>query len=93
MNRRTFLCGLTFGVLSAPLTIEAQRARAKLAMLLTGTPAVGAPEYAVFTKQLGEFGWIEGQNLVIDRRWADAAEKFVALAVDTVREKPDVMTR
>ena len=91
MDRRTFLCGLTVGVLSAPLAIEARLAHAKLAMLLTGSAAVGAPEYAAFTKQLGDFGWIEGQNLVIDRRWADVAEKFVALAVDTVREKPDVM--
>jgi putative tryptophan/tyrosine transport system substrate-binding protein len=91
MDRRAFFSRLTFGALSAPLAIEAQLARAKLAMLLTGSPAVSAPEYTAFTKQLGDFGWIEGQNLVIDRRWADVAENFVALAVDTVREKPDVM--
>ncbi len=81
---------LAIGLL-VPLAAEAQQASAKLAMLLTGPPAVWALEYAAFTKQLSDFGWVEGQNLVIDRRWTDAAEKFVALTADAVREKPTVI--
>jgi ABC-type uncharacterized transport system substrate-binding protein len=87
MERRAFVIGVGSALLTAPLVVEAQQARAKLVMLLTGSPAVSAPEYAAFTKQLGDLGWVEGQNLVIDRRWADAADKFVALAADAVREK------
>jgi len=33
-----------------------------------------------------DFGWVEGQNLVIDSRWADAAE-----ALTQVREEPTVI--
>src|SRR5712692_2776333 len=75
----------------APLAAGAQPRPMRLAMLLTGPRADATPEYAAFMKQLGDLGWIEGQNLVIDRRWADAAEKFVALAADAVREKPTVI--
>jgi len=90
MNRRTFLCGLTLGTLGAPLAGEAQPTPMRLAMLLTGPQADATPEYAAFMKQLGNLGWIEGQTLVVDRRSADVAEKFVALAADAVREKPTV---
>jgi len=27
-----------------------------------------------------DFGWVEGQNLVIDSRWADAAEALTQFA-------------
>ena len=90
MNRRTFLCGLTLGSLAAPLAAEAQPTPMRLAMLLTGPQADATPEYAAFMKQLGNLGWIEGQTLMVDRRSADVAEKFVALAADAVREKPTV---
>jgi putative ABC transport system substrate-binding protein len=60
-------------------------------MLLTGPPATATPEYAAFMKQLGDLGWIEGQNLAVDRRWADAPEKFIGLATDVVQSKPAVI--
>ena len=60
-------------------------------MLLTGSPAVAAPEYAAFTQQLGDLGWIEGQNLTVDRRWTEAPERFVDLAADAVRAQPSVV--
>jgi len=82
---------LALSLTLAPLAVEAQPRPMRLAMLLTGPRADATPEYAAFMKQLGDLGWIEGQNLVIDRRWADAAEKFVALAADAVREKPTVI--
>jgi putative tryptophan/tyrosine transport system substrate-binding protein len=91
MDRRRFLCTLSAGLLAASGAGEAQQAPARLVMLLTGPPSGTAPEYAAFTKQLGDFGWIEGRNLTIDRRWADAAEKFLALAADALREKPTVI--
>ena len=72
----------------APLAAEAQPTPARLAMLLTGPPADATLEYAAFTKQLGDLGWNEGQNLAVDRRWADAPEKFIGIAADAVRAKP-----
>ena len=91
MDRRTFLVGTGSVLLAAPLTAEAQQAPLRLVMLLTGSPTGVAPEYVAFTKQLGDLGWIEGQNIVIDRRWADAPENFIGLAADAVRTKPAVV--
>jgi putative tryptophan/tyrosine transport system substrate-binding protein len=82
---------LTVSVTLAPLAAEAQPTPARLAMLLTGPPATATPEYAAFMKQLGDLGWIEGQNLAVDRRWADAPEKFIGLAADVVQSKPAVI--
>src|SRR5215510_5617513 len=81
---------LALGLILAPLT-EAQQAPAKLVMLLTGAPTTSGPEYAAFNEALCQLGCVEGQTLVIDRRWADTAEKLVTLAADTVREKPSVI--
>jgi len=91
MRRIGLAVVLALSLYAAPLNAGAQQARAKLVMLLTGSPAVSGPEYAAFNKTLGELGWVEGQTLVIDRRWADTAEKFVTLAADAVLEKPTVI--
>jgi ABC-type uncharacterized transport system substrate-binding protein len=82
---------LVLSVTVAPLTAEAQPTPARLAVLLTGPPATATPEYAAFMKQLADLGWIDGQNLAVDRRWADAPEKFIGLAADAVRAKPTVI--
>ena len=60
-------------------------------MLLTGPPGVATPEDAAFAQQLGDLGWIEGQNLTVDRRWTETPERFVDLAADAVRANPAVM--
>jgi len=91
VNRRAFVTGLG-ALLATPLVAEAQPTRPRLAMLLTGSPAaVTAPEYAAFTKQLSDLGWIEGQNIVVDRRWTDTPEKFSGLAAEIVRIRPAVI--
>jgi putative ABC transport system substrate-binding protein len=90
MDRRTFVAG-SLAFLVAPLVGEGQPTPARLAMLLTGSPRVAAPEYAAFTKQLSDLGWTEGQNLAVDRRWTDAPEKFIGLAADAVRARPAVI--
>jgi putative tryptophan/tyrosine transport system substrate-binding protein len=39
-----------------------------------------------------ERGWVEGQNMVLDLRWAEGdLERLPALAADLVRLKPDVI--
>jgi putative tryptophan/tyrosine transport system substrate-binding protein len=45
-----------------------------------------------FRKALQDLGYIEGKNLVIDRRWAESrAERFPDLAAELVALKPDVI--
>ena len=84
-GRRSFVVSALMLLVAPP--VHAQPGRARIAMLLTGSPAVAAPEYAAFTQQLRELGWSEGQNLMVDRRWADAPDAFSALAVEAVRAR------
>jgi putative ABC transport system substrate-binding protein len=90
INRRAFLSGAV-AAFTVSRAAHGQPTRARIAMLLTGSPAAAAPEYVAFTQQLSDFGWIEGQNLTVDRRWTDAPQRFDDLAADVVRAGPAVI--
>jgi putative tryptophan/tyrosine transport system substrate-binding protein len=40
---------------------------------------------------LHELGWIEGQNIIIERRWSPSADRLPKLAAELVRMKVDVI--
>jgi putative ABC transport system substrate-binding protein len=40
---------------------------------------------------LAELGYVEGQNLVIDRRFDERGDRLAALAVELVGLKPDII--
>jgi len=40
---------------------------------------------------LKEFGWVDGQNVVFDRRFAESDGEARTIATDMVRLKPDVI--
>jgi putative ABC transport system substrate-binding protein len=47
----------------------------------------------VFAEALRELGWVEGQNIVIEDRWADGrTDRLPALAAELVRLKVDLIT-
>jgi putative ABC transport system substrate-binding protein len=49
--------------------------------------------YTAFDDELRKLGWIEGQNLAIDRKEAEGrSERFRDLAAEAVRVRPDVIT-
>jgi len=51
-----------------------------------------APAVSAFWDRLRELGYIEGQNLVLDARWADSQpDRLPELAADVIRRKPDVV--
>jgi putative ABC transport system substrate-binding protein len=55
------------------------------------TPEAARPWEALF-QGLRELGYIEGQNLAVERRWADGrAERYHELAAEIVALKPDVI--
>jgi putative tryptophan/tyrosine transport system substrate-binding protein len=89
MNRRTFLCGLTLGTLAAPLAAEAQQA-AKVYRIGYLSPGSGI-EYRDegFRQALGQRGYVEGMNLVIEWRFTKGRPIAPELAAELVRLKLD----
>jgi putative ABC transport system substrate-binding protein len=68
---------------------------ARIAFLgLTPAPAASAllPEVAAFQQHLRELGWVEGQNLTIEWRWAEGSlERFATLVEEMVRLPVEVL--
>ncbi len=91
MDRRTFLATIAGGLLAAPLAAEAQQAgkAARVGVLFFGTPE---PFGERFRQALLEHGYIEGQNLVVEYRWASGrTDRLAGLAAELVRQDVDVI--
>ena len=93
MDRRTFVGALTVGAFAtASRTATAQQAVGvrHVGILTAGAlPRIVPP---AFVNDLRELGWVEGQNLVFDRRGGDGnSERVPALAAELVQMKLDVI--
>jgi putative tryptophan/tyrosine transport system substrate-binding protein len=94
MKRRNFL-GVLTGATSWPVMALAQQAVAKVARigwLVTGSPASYRMSLASFLDGLKAQGYIEGQNIKIEYRWAEGdIVRLHKLADDLVEQKVDVI--
>ena len=93
MDRRRFLLTSLAGALAAPLAAEAQQAGR---MYRIGYLGEGTLEYALVLdetlRELGNLGYVEGRNLVVERRFAAFKyDRLPDLAAELVRLKPDVL--
>jgi putative tryptophan/tyrosine transport system substrate-binding protein len=85
-------------LLAAPLGAEAQKSEkmARVGILGIG-PAPGPQELAKsistnpFWLSMRRFGWVEGQNMVVERRFGESADQLRTGAADLVRLKVDVL--
>jgi putative ABC transport system substrate-binding protein len=80
--------------LAAGVTAEAQQpAKApRIGFLITSSPSTIAPRMDAFRQGLRELGYVEGKNIVIERRHADGkSDRLPALAVELVNLKVDVI--
>ena len=77
----------------APLAAGAQQARKVplVALFLTGSPSASEPMTAAFQQGLRDLGYVEGQNIAVEFRWADRPQRVSPLAIDLVRSKVDII--
>ena len=98
IDRRTFLAGTGAVLLAAPLAAEAQKSErtARVGILGIG-PAPSPQELAKsvstnpFWLSMRQLGWVEGHNMVVERRFGESADQLRTGAADLVRLKVDVL--
>jgi putative ABC transport system substrate-binding protein len=91
MNRRTFIGTLAGGLVAAPFAADAQPAAQvpRIGVLESNSSSKGLVS---FKQGLKERGYVEGQSIVFEYRWANGkVAEFPRLAADLVRLKVDVI--
>ena len=96
MRRREFstlLCGAATASTVWPLPLGAQqKATPVIGWLGISTPGPSAPSLAAFRHGLNEIGYVEGQNVAIEYRWAEGRyNRLPALAADLVDRRVDAL--
>ncbi len=92
MDRRAFMGALAGGLLAAPLAAQAQQARKVPRIVLVLPPG---PEERAFLDGMRELGWVEGQNMTIERKTREGYpgrydERLEAMLADVVKLNVDV---
>src|SRR5882762_7422442 len=95
MRRREFIAFVAGAAVAWPLAARAQqKAMPVIGYLHPGSPDSPAvvSTLAAFRQGLGETSYVEGQNLSIEYRWAEAHyDRLPALAADLVGRKVDLI--
>src|ERR1700754_352328 len=93
MRRRKFI-SLLGGATAWPLAARAQQG-AKLptiGFLGAGTPSAWGQWVTAFVQRLRDHGWIEGNTVAIEYRWAEGrSERYAEIAAEFVRLKVDLI--
>jgi putative ABC transport system substrate-binding protein len=93
MRRREFLGLLGGGAVAGwPMAAHAQQAMPVIGFLHSASASTFAEHIPAFHKGLSEAGYVDGQNVAVEYRWAEGRnETLPALAADMVRRRVSVI--
>jgi putative ABC transport system substrate-binding protein len=92
MDRRVFIGSLAGGLLATPLAVEAQSAGKVPRIGYVGTRTPSDFGLDAFRQGLGELGWVENRNIVIEYRFAEGRlDRLPDLAAELIRLKVDIL--
>jgi len=93
MNRRELLVLVAGSAMAVARPLRAQqKAMPVIGFLDSASPGPEAPFLAAFHDGLGETGFVEGQSVAIEYRWAGGSyDRLPALAADLVGRQVDVI--
>jgi putative tryptophan/tyrosine transport system substrate-binding protein len=92
MRRREFLAVIGGGLATWPYAARAQQPMPVIGYLSSRSLGDSAALVAAFRKGLGEAGFIEGQNVAIEYRWAEGQyDRLPAQAADLARQRVAIL--
>jgi putative tryptophan/tyrosine transport system substrate-binding protein len=94
MDRRTFVGAAAAALLTLPLATTAQQAEKvpRIGFLSLNSAEELQPRLAALRQGLRERGWVEGQNIVIEVRFAEGeVDQLPALVGELIRLKVDII--
>ena len=98
IDRRVFVGTLAGGILATQFAAEAQKPEKMARVGILGLGPVPSPQELAksvatnpFWMSMRELGWVDGQNMVVERRFGESADQFRRGAADLVRLKVDVL--
>ena len=94
IKRRKLLGLLILGLFTPACPAEAQQAQKiwRIGFLSSGSALPGQPVAAAVRAGLRDHGWVEGQNIVVEYRFAKGrSDRLLDLAAELVRLKVDVI--
>jgi putative ABC transport system substrate-binding protein len=93
MDRRTFIGAVAAGMIAAPLAAREKTATIvrRIGVLYLGAGPLTPAEIEEEAAPLRALGWVEGRNLLVERRYAERAELLRPRAEELVRLEVEII--